>query len=162
MIAHLGVTATRNGLLLPQMGVAIKIFRALAPQLEMLHHGDCIGGDAELHDLCRKVSNNLVHIHGHLPNDDSQRAFCKCDSYSDPLPYIKRNHVIVNVSQLIVAFPAEYTMRLRGSGTWATIRYAKLRKPLIIVYPNGKVEAFNHVFSEIELLKLPKLDGLYV
>lgn len=160
MITHLGVTATRKGLLLPQMGVAIKIFRALAPDLEAFHHGDCVGGDAELHQLMRKVADN-VWIVGHLPEDSSQRAFCKCDAVTKPLPYIKRNHAIVEVSQLMLAFPGEYTMRLRGSGTWATIRWAQARKPLIIVFPHGKVATYNCLFPVIEQLKLPKLDGLY-
>lgn len=53
-------------------------------------------------------------------------------------PYLARNREIVNASDLMIAAPFEYFEEMRGSGTWATIRYTqRRRKTLIIVWPNG-------------------------
>jgi hypothetical protein len=54
--------------------------------------------------------------------------------------YLDRNHDIVDSSDLLIAV-SESTVEVLRSGTWATIRYAKkLRKPIKIIYPDGKVE----------------------
>ena len=51
--------------------------------------------------------------------------------------YLVRNHDIVDVCDVLVATPGQKEEQIR-SGTWATIRYArKIRKQIIIVYPDG-------------------------
>jgi len=53
---------------------------------------------------------------------------------------LERNSDIVADSDLLLATPRFYEEELR-SGTWATVRRArKANKPLIIVWPNGKVD----------------------
>jgi hypothetical protein len=152
---NLGVTATRKGLQLAQQGTVLAILKAAG--LKTLHHGDCIGGDKDLHDLTRKVYGRQVRIIGHPPLDESQRAFCEVDELRPPKPYLKRNHDIVDETELLLACPGNYTMLLRGSGTWATIRYASFRKqkPLLVVFPNGKVR--HEQLANLEMLLLASL-----
>lgn len=87
------------------------------------HHGDCIGADAEAHDIVREFFPD-VKIVGHLPKANSKRAYKKCDEYRDPLPYLERDHKIVDETDYLFGAPKADAEVLR-SGTWATIRYAR-------------------------------------
>jgi len=54
-----------------------------------------------------------------------------------------RNHKIVDICDILVAFPQTNSETVR-SGTYATIRYArKCKKPIIIIYPDGSVKKEN-------------------
>jgi len=99
------------------------------------HHGDCVGADAEAHDIALHLGIAIIR---HPPDKDDKRAFCK-DSSGDkePAPYLVRNRDIVNVTQILFATPKTVAEVLR-SGTWFTIRYAKSRKkPVWVIRPNG-------------------------
>ena len=68
------------------------------------------------------------------------------DSFGDsivvmkPKKYLDRNHDIVDASAEMLALPSG-PEKMRGSGTWATIRYARrTRVPLLICWPDGRVE----------------------
>jgi hypothetical protein len=87
------------------------------------HHGDCIGADAEAHDIVREFFPE-VKIVGHLPLSNGKRAFRQCDEYRDPLPYLARDHKIVDAVECLIGTPKSDNEILR-SGTWATIRYAR-------------------------------------
>jgi hypothetical protein len=87
------------------------------------HHGDCIGADGEAHDIVRLFFPK-VWIVGHLPLSNGKRAFKKCDAYRDPLPYLVRDHKIVDETEFLIGSPKSDAEILR-SGTWATIRYAR-------------------------------------
>lgn len=104
-----------------------------------LHHGDCVGADADMHGL---VMANRPHarFHVHPPNVDKYRAWCRFDEQEESKQYLVRNHDIVDASDLIIATPAEMYEVKRGSGTWATIRYARSKqKSLIVVWPDGSM-----------------------
>jgi hypothetical protein len=61
----------------------------------------------------------------------------------DPKPYLVRNHDMVDQSEFLIGTPGEEQEVLR-SGTWATIRYArKLKRPILIILPKGKLVAEN-------------------
>jgi len=47
--------------------------------------------------------------------------------------YLVRNHDIVDAVDKMYAFPKEIEEQWRGSGTWATIRYAKKKKKSLMV-----------------------------
>ena len=92
------------------------------------HHGDCIGADAEAHDIVREFFPEVIIV-GHIPQSNGKRAFKKCDNYKDPLPYLVRDRIIVDETDMLIGCPKTDDEILR-SGTWATIRYSrKLNKP---------------------------------
>jgi hypothetical protein len=100
------------------------------------HHGDCVGADADLHDLC--VARGWVTI-GHLPVDATHRAFCAFTETRSPSTHMARNRAIVAESDVMIACPAEPEEQPRG-GTWATVRMTrKAGKPLALVLPDGTV-----------------------
>lgn len=105
-----------------------------------LHHGDCIGADKIAHELWKGLGGN-VWIHP--PTDPKKRAWCKADEedfINAERPYLDRNMDIAMGCQLLIACPGNMTELPRGSGTWATIRYArKLLKPITIIFPDGSI-----------------------
>lgn len=133
----IGVTATRAGLSPAQLDVAHYVFTS--NDVEELHHGDCVGGDAELHDVLLEAEPD-ARVVIHPPDDPRHRAYCAAregDAVLEEKYYTDRNHDIVDAADVVVAFPSSGREKVR-SGTWATIRYArKLAKPLVIVYPTG-------------------------
>lgn len=145
----LGVTASRKGLTEKQHLWLVRWLEA-NPALAEVHHGDCIGGDAEIHRLIRLTfspddeSKRTVALKVHPCIADSQRAFCKAkgpdDEWFDDKDPLRRNHDIVDACTLLIAFPGEMSEKLR-SGTWSTIRYArKVGRKTIIVLPNGETQ----------------------
>lgn len=102
-----------------------------------LHHGDCIGADAQAHAIAKSLKLRVVL---HPPTYMSKRAFCVADEERQPLPYLDRNGEIVLETERLIAAPKEYEEQLR-SGTWATVRRArKQRRHHAIVLPNGNVK----------------------
>lgn len=98
------------------------------------HHGDCIGADAQAHEIAIRLGLEPVI---HPPDIMRKRAFKTALQIRKSKPYLDRNKDIVNETELLVAAPKEMEMQLR-SGTWSTIRYArKLKKNALILYPNG-------------------------
>lgn len=86
--------------------------------------------------MARLIGFRIV---GHPPIVTSKRAFFQCDELRDPLPYLARNHKIVDAVQEMLACPGEVMEQLR-SGTWATIRYARrVGKPVHVILPDGRV-----------------------
>lgn len=121
-----GFTGTQLGMSQHQKEQFVLKLYELNPT--QFHHGDCIGADAEAHDIVREFFPN-VWIVGHLPQSDGKRAFKKCDEYRDPLPYLVRDHNIVDETDFLIGSPKQDEEVLR-SGTWATIRYSrKKNKP---------------------------------
>ena len=99
-----------------------------------MHNGDCIGWD-EAAGLLWKQLSGCIWLHP--PTNPDKRAFLSADMTAEPLPYLERNHVIVNRSDIMVATPGQMEEQLR-SGTWATIRYTRKQlKPLVIIWPDG-------------------------
>lgn len=131
----IGITGTRNG------GSAYQL-KKLENMLEdfgatELHHGDCVGIDAQAHEIARTLGLRVVV---HPPLNPTMRAWCKGDVMREPEEYIQRNHNIVDETDYLFAFPD--SPEHWRSGTWATIRWARgQNKPFILTMPNGPVEA---------------------
>lgn len=110
-----------------------------------VHHGCCLGADAEFHDA---VLSNLaegwcrrVFLHPPL-NDASVAKLSTLDLRVVtlyPEPYLDRNRSIVDASERLLACPSgKETLR---SGTWSTVRYArKVGKPVTIITTSGEVQ----------------------
>lgn len=135
---EIGFTGTQVGMTAAQRNTFKNLLSALRPSI--LHHGDCIGADAQAHVLAKSVKTAIVI---HPPSDNSKRAYCKgAVATREPKPYLKRNADIVTESEALIAAPKEFDEQLR-SGTWATIREAKRQqKVATIIYPDGTYAVF--------------------
>lgn len=129
-----GFTGTTKGMTPEQLASVQHLFA----RLHVLHHGDAIGADSQAHSLAVDL---YAYIVGHPGPDPARRAFRACDVTLLPKPFLKRNLDIVNAARDgVVAAPDGKIERFRGSGTWATIRYARrARRPLWIVWPDGTI-----------------------
>lgn len=85
------------------------------------HHGDCVGADAQAHDVAYRMGYMIVI---HPPINQSKRAWCKGGSILEPDEYLARNHAIVDACDILIVTPRSGIESVR-SGTWATVRYAK-------------------------------------
>jgi hypothetical protein len=138
---HVGFTGTRYGMRSKQRAAIADVIcdsdLRYAGRRCVAHHGDCLGADAEFHSYVTSIAWRTV---GHIPVDDTHRAFCDFDEVRDPLPHMKRNKAIVTEATFMIATSYEMTEQERG-GTWATIRMArKAKKPLVIVFPDGSID----------------------
>lgn len=135
----IGVTATRKGITHCQKAYAREFMKQeLLDRHVQMVHGDCIGGDSELHDIAEEVitKDNIII---RPPTDPRYRAFKKGGLIHTPKPYINRDHDIVDECDILLAFPKAYSEELR-SGTWATIRYArKVIREYKIVWPDASL-----------------------
>jgi hypothetical protein len=137
LAARLGFTGTSHGVQRPAAVALRRLFLELEPGV--VHHGDCIHADALAFRFARDA-RALTHCHP--PDNPRKRAWTTPNDFMEPeLPYIVRNHNIVDRTLMMVAVPAFFEEELR-SGTWATIRYArKLERPLLLVMPDGSIVA---------------------
>lgn len=102
------------------------------------HHGDCKGSDEEFHGF---AMNRGYNVHVHPPNIDRLRAFCLGTINSPPRSYIGRDKDITETCLFLLATPHGEERSLLYSGTWATIRMARrLKKPVVIFWPDGRIE----------------------
>jgi hypothetical protein len=143
----LGITGTTRGTTPAQHEKLRAIMRAnRATDLDRgftdVHHGDAIGVDLQAHVIAlfmkQDSDTGLPYITIHPPVNDSKRAFCKgADIICEPEEYLARDREIARCCDVLIAVPLTADEQLR-SGTWATVRYArKLRRLIIIIDPDG-------------------------
>jgi hypothetical protein len=132
-IMRVGFTGTRKGMTRVQRQTVKALL--MSGRATEFHHGDCVGADAEAHDVARELRLWVVV---HPPTNIEKRAFRQGDETQPPRTYLTRNMRIVDDTEKIIAAP-DGPERTR-SGTWYTIRYAKSQnKPVSVVYPSGSV-----------------------
>lgn len=126
----LGITGTRHGISLNQYKKLIEFLKN--NKIIELHHGDCLGADAQAHFLTRFLQPSCKII-VHPPIKKDWRAWCKGDIIKEELDYIVRDRDIVDSVDFLIGCPKTKKEELR-SGTWTTLRYAKRinRKHLIL------------------------------
>ena len=128
----LGFTGTHRGMIASQIQDLKTTFKVF--YVTEFHHGDCIGADAEAHDIA--VAHGIPIII-HPPTDARKRAFCHIGNPQLPIrqlptkPYLTRNHDIVDASDVLFAAP--HGTEILRSGTWATIRYARKQQKRVVV-----------------------------
>lgn len=153
----IGVTATQYGLTRKQAASARLVLERLAGQAQTLrgaseagrqarraenelHHGVCVGGDAQLHRIAQTLGFSII---GHPPQDQHKMAL-HLDGFTllhTPAPYLERNEAVVDATEVMLAAPRTFDEQLR-SGTWATVRYARrVGKPVWMVYPDGRIDS---------------------
>jgi hypothetical protein len=133
----LGFTGTQKEMT-EQQKLTVKMLFEKEGKGTILHHGDCVGADAEAHQIAAPLGYRIVK---HPCDIDSKRANCWCYEgvWTAKAP-IERNHDIVDCCHLLIATPKGFDEEQR-SGTWATIRYAvRVRKEVIVVWPDGRYE----------------------
>lgn len=144
-----GFTGTRRGMTTAQTHTVANLLGA-DHSIVTVHHGDCVGADADCHQIAMSEGVSLVI---HPPSDAKLRAFCH-QAYEpkvpaagvtvevlDPKPYHDRNRDIVNASHWLIATPQEDREQDRG-GTWWTIRYARQQgKTVVIIWPDGTTQS---------------------
>ena len=136
----LGFTGTSKGMTQRQAATVHYLFGEL--KLTVLHHGDCVGADAQADRIVRRMGGILIVIHP--PSDEKVRSFCNGvppHAVREEKPYLARNRDIVaeGVDGLIAA-PKDFVQpkSLRGQGTWTTVGYArKAGRRIWIVFPDG-------------------------
>ena len=122
-----GFTGTRKGLNENQKNQIILLLNE--NNINEVHHGDCVGGDTDFHNLCQ---NKNIKIIIHPPNINTMRTFCKSSYVLKPKPFLDRNKDIVNSCDILIACP-ENDKEILRSGTWSTMRYAKkINKPVLL------------------------------
>lgn len=134
----IGITGTRFGMTQSQDAVACALFASIG--FIELHHGDCVGADAEAHDI---ADRGRAHITIHPPVDTEHRAY-KVGHFTNPSKtHFARNREIVHACDILIAFPYNEHEEGKG-GTWYTINYArKLKRWICIIWPSGKVTVEN-------------------
>ena len=100
----------------------LETFQKLGYEFEW-HHGCCVGADVEFDGIVRHFKSS-----GYLHPSNIHKTTIDCFELEDvlylSLPPIVRNHIMVDVSDTLIAAPDSDTEKLR-SGTWATVRYAR-------------------------------------
>lgn len=131
---RVGITATQKGLTERQRILVRHQLKIL--NCTELHHGDCIGGDEEIHNIAVEMGIPIVI---HPPIKTNKRAFCiPYAKIEIPYDYLVRNRHIVDATEYLLGCPDTNKERLR-SGTWSTLRYGRsIGRPLLVLgpYPN--------------------------
>jgi len=119
----IAISGTRKGFNPRQMDKFIDLMKWFNVISEF-HHGDCVGVDQLAHNWVREFMPP-VKIIIHPPEDSTYRAFCAgYHEMRPPFKYIRRNRLMVDEVTDVIIVPDGIVELQRGSGTWATRRYA--------------------------------------
>ena len=94
-------------------------------------HGDCIGADAQSAEIARELGYT---IEAFPSNQRLYRAFTNADILHTPVEPLRRNRLIVQQCEVLIACPSAAAEIVR-SGTWVTVRYARNRGRKLIMIP---------------------------
>jgi hypothetical protein len=118
----------------------------LEHEVSELHHGCCRGSDAFAHRAAKQCDlKGTIRIVLHPPNKNGWEMTYEQWEYDNCVwwpkaDYLDRDRDIVACSDGLIAFP-NGPEKLRGSGTWYTVRYAVSKnRPVIICWPDGQIE----------------------
>lgn len=143
----IGFTGTRKGLTNQQLAWLVRTFEdgVADGTMTQVHHGACIGADAAVHAQALECN---IPIHVWPPVNPKYLAVETITPHPlvtvhPKMPYLDRNRQIVGATYGLVALPKqnEQPDRMLWGGTWYTVDFAeRTNKPVIICYPNGRVE----------------------
>lgn len=134
----IGFTGARDGMTDKQKAKVQNILAYMEwPRWSGLH-GDCLGADEDFHNICRAMKREVLQRPCILAN---QRAYTDAKEIAKPKNPLVRNKEIVDQASGMIACPSGDVEQLR-SGTWSTIRYARLsdHRQLVVVFPDGRTE----------------------
>lgn len=136
---HIGFSGTRYGMTLLQRRAVYRVFRWYRDNRNAVavHHGSCVGADAEAHDLARMLGL-AVALH---PGDNPYRAECAMlegERVWMPRDFRTRNAAIAACTGVLVAAAGDGT---EDRGTSHAISCAvKLERPVVIVSADGRLQ----------------------
>lgn len=135
MIVNVGFSGTRKGMTEAQKKSVEKVLWTL--RAKMVIHGDCVGADEDFHEIAKRMG---LRVRLRPAIYENLRAFCEgADDTRPPMEPLIRNKYIVSDTDALVATP-ETDTEVTRSGTWSTVRHARrVRSPVILVLPNGKI-----------------------
>lgn len=134
MMINIGITGTRKGAnKVQQIAISQKL-----KGVSHFHHGCAVGVDIK---AAQMAHNSGIYVVGHPGMDvhgNVRSNITNFDNHTEePLPFLQRNRIIVDASNLMLAVPKDMQEE-RRSGTWYTVRYCRtVNKPLIILWPDG-------------------------
>lgn len=144
----IGFTGTRHGMKPRQKQALRERVSRLLDQIDahggsivmpalMAEHGDCVGADAEFHEIC--VSLGIAC--GIRPGSfDNLRAYCDGILLERPKHPMARNADIVADADILFGCPDTFSPQ-KGSGTWATIGMAmKKGITVVTIFRDGSVK----------------------
>lgn len=137
---NIGFTGSREGMSAKQKNTLLE----LAPLVNVLHYGVCVGADYEAAGIIAgcwssgAMKAGVCRIVGHPANDTPKETWAN-HTYSTEIrrskAALERNKDIVNECDILIAAPRTLQEEQR-SGTWSCIRYArKVGKPVVILDP---------------------------
>jgi len=132
-----GYSGTRYGMRVLQYPAAAQVLSVGLWPVGEFHHGDCQGGDEEMHGMALTLGIPIVI---HPPIKPEWRAWCQGAKLVLPSkPYLARNEDIVQAVDAMICTPLTESPDVPGSpGTWRTGMFAReLKKPLILILPDG-------------------------
>lgn len=138
-----GFTGTQHGLTVDQQLILKAMYELSVgshfsyPMISEFHHGDCIGADAEAHDIFAHPKTKTII----RPMDNDKKRAFKDGWYICPsFPPLERNRHIVDAVDVLIVCPKQFKMILR-SGTWATYRHAfKKGMEIWLIKPDGSLD----------------------
>lgn len=145
MTCRVGFTGSRKGMSDDTLIRVTLLMRRLV--VTEAHHGDCIGCDAQFHDIAKSLR---IPITIHPPEISTLRAYCEGGEIT-VLPerrYHERNHDIVHSVDIMIACPKG--PEITRSGTWGTIRFARKAKHIKCIYifmPDGLDDLMEERFN---------------
>lgn len=131
---RIGVTGTRSGMNERQLRAVLEFMGGFDPAETELHHGDCVGADAEVAEMANMLGMRTVC---HPPEKDDLRAWHVSDETRKPLSYFARNRNIVDETELLLVVPYQDQHQTNG-GTWYTHDYAKKKGKAVEVFLPGR------------------------
>lgn len=148
---NIGFTGTQHGMTIAQKSSLWSVLDRIGSstiEIVQFHHGCCIGADEESARMAKLAGFFVV---GHPPEDRAkiwEEHISIDNDIRPPLPYLDRNHVIVDETSQLIAAPRLLFAELR-SGTWSTIRYAKkIHRVVTVVWPTGSVVEYSSTGAE--------------
>jgi hypothetical protein len=111
----------------------------------VVHHGACTGADLLMHEACLELG---IPVHVWPPiNFKWLAAQCLTPHalvmVHPRMHYLPRNREIVRAATILKALPRqeEQPDPMNWGGTWYTVDFAeRVRRPIDICYPSGRVE----------------------
>ena len=138
---RIGFTGSQKGMTEHQKSEVKRILASHQTDITEIHHGGCIGADAQFHKICSALGFvPIVHPASNVRPSKVAKLEPPDATYLPAKPALVRNRDIVDSSDIMIATPGQGYEVLR-SGTWATIRYAEKKyakeqgKIVHVIYP---------------------------